>query len=101
MLIRAEDAVALLQVSRATLYAYVSRGLIRAEVDTADPRRRLYRGEDVERLVKAKHRGRAPDQVAAATLDFGLPVLDSRITLIDAGRLFYRGRDALALAGRA
>ena len=101
MFMRAEDVVALLKVSRPTLYAYVSRGLIRAEVDAEDPRRRLYRADDVERLIKAKSRGRAPGQVAAATLDFGLPVLESQITLIDGGRLFYRGRDAVALAGKA
>ncbi len=35
-----------------------------------------------------------------AALDWGLPVLDSRLTLIAGGRLFYRGWDAVQLARR-
>jgi len=101
MQITAEEAVARLKISRATLYAYVSRGLVRAEPDGKDPRRRLYRAEDVDRLVTRKARGRAPTQVAANTLDWGLPVLESGITLIDNGRLYYRGQDAAELAGEA
>jgi len=101
MHLTAENAVARLKISRATLYAYVSRGLVRAAPDTADPRRRLYLAEDIERLASRKARGRAPARVAAATLDWGLPVLDSAITLIDGGRLHYRGQDAAKLAETA
>lgn len=100
-LIDAAAAVALLGVGRATLYAYVSRGLIRAEPDPADPRRRLYRRTDIDALRRRKARGRRPEKVAEATLDWGLPVLDSGISLITDGRLFYRGQDAIALAGTA
>jgi citrate synthase len=39
--------------------------------------------------------------VAKATLDWGLPVMESAITLIQGGRLFYRGVDAIALAQHA
>ncbi len=60
MHLTAEDAVARLKISRATLYAYVSRGLVRAAPDSKDPRRRLYLTEDVERLESRKARGRAP-----------------------------------------
>jgi citrate synthase len=101
MHLTAEDAVARLKISRATLYAYVSRGLVRTAPDAKDPRRRLYLAEDVERLESRKARGRAPSRVAAATLDWGLPVLDSAITLIDDGRLYYRGQDAAELAQSA
>ncbi|HZS83632.1 MAG TPA: citrate/2-methylcitrate synthase [Stellaceae bacterium] len=97
----ADAATARLKVTKATLYAYVSRGLIASVADAADPRRRLYRAEDVERLAAKKAMGRRPERIAAATLDFGLPVLPSRITLIAEGRLFYRGRDAAALAESA
>ena len=100
-LIGAGEAVALLGVGRATLYAYVSRGQIRAEPDPSDPRRRLYRRVDIDTLRQRKARGRRPEKVAEATLDWGLPVLDSGVSLIADSRLFYRGRDALGLAGTA
>jgi citrate synthase len=97
-LIDAAQAAALLGVGRATLYAYVSRGRIHAEADPADPRRRLYRRADIERLRQRKARGRRPERVAEATLDWGLPVLDSGVSLIADGRLSYRGRDAIQMA---
>ena len=100
-LIDAGEAVALLGVGRATLYAYVSRGRIRAEPDPADPRRRLYRRADIDGLRQRKARGRRPEKVAEATLDWGLPVLDSGVSLIADGRLSYRGRDAITLARTA
>ena len=99
--IDAGEAVALLGVGRATLYAYVSRGRIRAEPDPADPRRRLYRRTDIDGLRQRKARGRRPETVAEATLDWGLPVLDSGVSLIADGRLSYRGRDAIMLARTA
>jgi len=97
-LIDAAEAVALLGVGRATLYAYVSRGQIRAEPDPADPRRRLYRRADIDALRQRKARGRRPERVAEATLDWGLPVLESGVSLIADGRLSYRGQDAIQLA---
>jgi citrate synthase len=100
-LIDAAEAVALLGVGRATLYAYVSRGQIRAEPDPADPRRRLYHRADIDGLRQRKARGRRPEKVAEATLDWGLPVLESGVSLIADGRLSYRGRDAVLLSGEA
>lgn len=97
----AENAAASLGISRATLYAYVSRGLIRASEAEGDPRRRLYSARDVEALRKRKAVGRRPRQVAETTLDWGLPILSSGITLIEGDGLFYRGRDALAFAETA
>ena len=97
-LIDAAAAVALLGVGRATLYAYVSRGQVRAEPDPADPRRRLYHRADIEALRLRKARGRRPEAVAKTTLDYGLPVLESGVSLIAAGRLSYRGRDAIDLS---
>jgi citrate synthase len=97
----AAEAAARLGVKRATLYAYVSRGVIRAVPDAADPHRSLYNAADVDALVKRKRQGRKPERIAAAALDWGLPVLSSRITLIEKGHLFYRGRDAQELAGYA
>lgn len=98
----AEEAAKRLGVSRQTLYAYVSRGLLQAHV-AADPRQSRYRAEEVERLAaeRGRGRGRRPKEVAKATLDWGTPVLESAITLIHRGRLYYRGRDAVELAGKA
>ncbi|MSP01839.1 MAG: helix-turn-helix domain-containing protein [Acetobacteraceae bacterium] len=93
----ATDAARRLGVSRQTLYAYVSRGLLRAH-ETDDPRQRRYETGVVERLAAERRRGRRPKEVAKAALDWGLPVMESAITLIQDGRLYYRGHDALTLA---
>src|ERR687890_2919363 len=88
-----------LGVSLGTLYAYVSRGMIRSE--TAGGRERRYRAEDVRRLKERKERRRDPDRVVEGALHWGTPVLESAITLIDdGGGLYYRGRDVAALAGQ-
>src|SRR5262249_13683590 len=97
-LLTAESAADRLGVSRATLYAYVSRGLIHAHAAPDDPRRRLYNARDVDRLAGRKTRGRKAADIAAATLDYGLPALASGITLIEGDRLFYPGRDPARLA---
>jgi len=96
----AAEAANRLGVARQTLYAYVSRGLLRAH-EAGDPRQRRYAAEAVMRLARERKRGRRPKEVAKATLDFGLPVLESAITLIQDGRLFYRGADVVTLARQA
>ncbi|NWB46579.1 citrate synthase family protein [Pseudomonas gingeri] len=94
------EAAQRLGVSRQTLYAYVSRGLLHAE--TGDSHRESrYLATDVERLAEQRTRGRKPKELAKATLNWGLPVLESAITLIDDGQLFYRGENALELAASA
>src|SRR5262245_57558182 len=100
-LLTAQSAATRLGISRATLYAYVSRGFVHAHPDANDPRRRLYSADDIDRLAANKTRGRKPSDIAAATLDWGLPALSSGITLIEGGRLFFRGRDAARLAETA
>src|SRR6266436_1441181 len=95
----ARQAAAELGISVPTLYAYVSRGLIRSEGERSS-RQRLYRVEDIAAL-KARKQRRDPDKVAEAALHFGLPVLDSAISLIAGGHLYYRGRDVATLATTA
>ena len=92
----AHEAAAELNVSRSTLYAYVSRGLIRSE-PTEGSRQRLYRADDVRNLRARK----SPMAAADGILAHGAPVLESAITLIADGRLYYRGRDAVQLAAVA
>jgi citrate synthase len=100
-LVSVNEALALLGVSRQTLYAYASRGLVRTERAPDDPRRSLYDRRDLDRLVKRRGRSRARKDVAAPTIDFGEPVLTSAITRIGDDGLFYRGQDATALAASA
>jgi citrate synthase len=92
----AREAAEELGVSRATLYAYVSRGMIRSEA--AGGRSRRYRAEDVRRLKARKERRRDPDAVVEGALSWGTPVMESAITLVTDDGLYYRGRDAVALA---
>jgi citrate synthase len=97
----AADASALLGVSRTTLYAYVSRGFVRSQATPGPARERRYSREDVERLRRRTEERRNPDKAVAHALQWGMPVLESAITLIDGARLYYRGHDALALARTA
>ncbi|HEX6709601.1 MAG TPA: citrate/2-methylcitrate synthase, partial [Rubrobacter sp.] len=87
-----------LGVSLATLYAYVSRGLVRSEAVEGKKRNRRYRAEDVRRLKERKERRRDPEGVIEDALHWGTPVMESAITLIDDGGLYYRGRDVETLA---
>ena len=96
--ISAAAASALLGVSRTTLYAYVSRGFVRSQATPGPSRERRYSRDDVERLQRRTEERRNPDKAAAHALQWGMPVLESAITLIDGRRLYYRGHDALALA---
>jgi citrate synthase len=99
-LLTANEAAKRLGVSRQTLYAYVSRGLIRA-YDADNPRERRYLAEAIERLAAERRRGRRPKEVAKAALHWGAPVIESAIATIEGGRLVYRGKDAVALAATA
>ena len=92
--------VARLAIKPQTLYAYVSRGRIEARPDPADPRKSLYRADDVSRLLERKSAGRKPADVARGAISWGEPVLASAITDVAGGRLYYRGADAAALAER-
>ncbi len=95
LFVTAEEAARWLGVNRATLYAYVSRGLVRSEAVPGTKARRYHRA-DVEALAK---RGRGAGPKASATaLRFGEPLLESGLTLIQGGRIYYRGRDAAELA---
>jgi citrate synthase len=97
-LIDAAEATRLLGVNRATLYAYVSRGLIHSEMRPGDARARRYSASDVERLIWQKTRARKPSAAAATALSWGLPVLETRVSQIDKGTLTYRGHDIAELA---
>lgn len=94
----AREAAGELGISLPTLYAYVSRGLIRSEASEGRKRNRRYRAEDVRRLKERAEQRREPGRVAEGALSWGMPVMESGITLISDGKLYYRGRDVLGLA---
>lgn len=96
----AKEAAAELGVSVRTLYAYVSRGLVRSEETAGSQRKRRYRTEDVRALKERKERRKDPEGAVESALDWGTPVMESAITFIDDGRLYYRGRDAVELSGQ-
>src|SRR5579871_3218222 len=76
----AEEAMARLKVRPQTLYAYVSRGRVRAEPDPDEPRRSRYRMSDVAALAERSGRGRKASDVARAAIAWGEPLLSSATT---------------------
>lgn len=94
-LLSAQETCRVLGISQATLYAYVSRGLIESRPGP-DHRSRLYLRRDVDRLAQRKRAGRGAARGAAQSLDRGLPVLETRISLIRPDGPYYRGRSAVA-----
>ncbi|MGB3501352.1 MAG: citrate synthase family protein [Mesorhizobium sp.] len=94
--LNAREAAAELSISPATLYAYVSRGLIRSE-PVGDGRARRYRADDVRAMRTRRGAASAGAGSDAATA----PVLDTSIgTITEAGPI-YRGVPAVSLAETA
>jgi len=94
----AAEAARLLDVSRATLYAYVSRGFVRSQANAGEPRARSYAREDVERLRRRTEQRKHPDRAAAQVLQWGMPILESSIAMMDGSGVYYRGWDAVLLS---
>ncbi|GAA3540201.1 hypothetical protein GCM10022419_020350 [Nonomuraea rosea] len=88
--IDAATAAERLGVKPATLYAYVSRGVLQRRHGD-DGRRSLFSAEEIERLAR---RGRPRSQPPEL-------VIESGITALGVDRPYYRGIDALGLAGTA
>ncbi len=94
-------ALELLGVRPQTLYAYVSRGRIGMKPDPADPRRSLYRADDVAAIGTRRARGRSASNIAASTIAWGEPTIVTAISTVEHGRLIYRGEEAAELAREA
>src|SRR3954468_4655562 len=94
----AAEASRRLGVKRETLYAYVSRGLVRSTPRGGRTRARLYAREDIERARRRAEDRRDPAAIATHALSHGSPVLESGITLIEGGRLYHRGHDVVELS---
>jgi citrate synthase len=93
----AHDAAGRLGVSLTTLYAYVSRGKVDSRPGP-DGRSREYRADDIDHLIERRQAGRGAVQGAAHSLTWGLPVLETRISLIRPTGHYYRGQSAIAMA---
>lgn len=93
----AGEAAAELSISPATLYAYVSRGLVRSEPAEDGSRARRYRADDVRSL---KNR-RAPMVEGQGLKAADLPVMDSAISTITVEGPIYRGVKATTLSETA
>ncbi|MFC4051861.1 citrate/2-methylcitrate synthase [Actinomadura syzygii] len=86
--IDARAAAERLGVKPATLYAYVSRGVLRRR-HAADGRRSLFDAAQVEELARRGRPRRPPGP--------GELAIESAITALGPDRPYYRGRDVLAL----
>ena len=96
-LLTARQAADRLGIKLDTLYAYVSRGRLQS-VALPGSRERRYRVEDVEALLATREGERPARSTESEAL---MPVIGSSICLIDKGRLFYRGKDAIRLSNEA
>ncbi|HUC72353.1 MAG TPA: citrate synthase family protein [Stellaceae bacterium] len=95
MLLTAREAADRLGIKLDTLYAYVSRGRLRS-VAVPGTRQRRYRAAEVDRLRSA-----ADPPARGAEAEALTPVIASSICLIEDGRLYYRGEDAIRLSDTA
>lgn len=89
--IDAAEAARRLGIKPATLYAYVSRGVLRRRPGS-DGRRSVFDAAEIAELAR---RGR-PRRAAETEL-----VVESALTTLVGDRPYYRGRDVLELAGSA
>ncbi len=98
------EAAERLGVKPATLYAYVSRGVLSR---LRGPSGSTFDAQEVARLARSS-RHRSPDDTPASEEvrrgrgarrgESGDPVFVTELTLIAGGRLFYRGLDAVELS---
>jgi citrate synthase len=97
MLLTAREAADKLGVKLDTLYAYVSRGRLHS-VAVPGTRERRYRSEDVAALRHNRFGTRPAQSSVPEAL---MPVIGSSICLIENGRFYYRGQDAVHLSRAA
>ena len=89
-----EQAARRLGIKPATLYAYVSRGIVES-TPSRDGRQRTFSATDIEDLAK---RGRPRQSSRSHSLDF---TIDTAVTSITQPHLAYRAHDAIELASSA
>lgn len=95
--VSAEEAAKSLGIKVASLYAYVSRGLVRSIVQPG-LRERLYYREDIERAGKRMGARAGSPGTVESVLNWGQPVFQTALTDLAEDGPLYRGRPAIALA---
>ncbi|CAN5577241.1 citrate synthase family protein [soil metagenome] len=93
----AVEAMGVLQVRAQTLYAYVSRGLIRSVVQPGH-KAKLYLRDDVLRVGSRSAARSGHGAVAASAMNWGEPIIGSLITEITPAGPHYRSHAAPDLA---
>ncbi|MFZ6733125.1 citrate synthase family protein [Undibacterium sp. Ji42W] len=93
----ARQAAELLGISLPTLYSYVSRGLLQSH-HFEGQRAKRYVKEEVLRLLARTSDSKRAGGAAESAIDWGVPVLESRITQVANGKLYYRGHAVAELA---
>ncbi|MBN8550963.1 MAG: citrate synthase, partial [Deltaproteobacteria bacterium] len=91
-----QEALEKLRVKPASLYSYVSRGLVR-RLKQKGQRQSFYSKIDVERLVARRNARRGHKAVAGAALLWGDPILETAISWIDEQGPHYRGHSLESL----
>lgn len=96
----AKEAADILGVSLATLYSYVSRGLL-SSTKTTTSRSKIYDREEVKHLAARRSDAKHGGHRAISAIHWGVPLLETRISTIADGQLFYRGYELSELAQNA
>jgi citrate synthase len=91
------EAVRILDIKPQTLYAYVSRGLIRS-VRESGRRASLYSREDIKKVLARSQARAGHGAVAAGAMRWGEPIIPTAITGISGEGPRYRNRLATELA---
>ena len=87
----AQQAADELGVKIGTIYAYVSRGLIRSRASHEGQRHRHYSREDVTRLLVRRQMRVGLELPTEDVMQWATPVLETGISLIEDGHLYYCG----------
>jgi citrate synthase len=95
--LNAVEATELLGVKMQTLYAYVSRGMVRS-FPGKESRTRVYAREDIERIHLRNKAMLGQEAAAASAMNLGHPIVPTSITEITAQGPSYRDRLAIELA---
>lgn len=94
------EAAEFLGVVPGTLYSYVSRGLITSQVRDPRSRKRYYLKAD---LLELRHRStyrKDPEGAAKEVMEFGNPILTTKVSLITEDGHYYRGLSSTELAAK-
>lgn len=100
-LLSADEAAARLKVRKATLYAYVSRGLLSALPDPQQPRCSRYPAFEVDQLRLGAVAQRRAAPTRHATLFEGWPLVDTELTGVVDGEIVIRGQPLVAWSRQA